>query len=223
MRVDTLFFRKKYELSDLNGIEDLGSRERGKVPILCIDDEGLEYEGIIRHHGFNIRVVSDVDDIKAVSEYPIVICDIQGVGKAFKSQFQGAHIIEEIKKQYPNKVVIAYTGQKHDARYNKFFLMADAMYSKDIDSDQWVENLDQAVKKVVDPVAQWKRMREYLFRKDVSTRNVYLLELDYIESMLKKNKNILANSKALKGVNPDVRGVMQGFVASLLFSMVAGG
>ncbi len=218
-----LIFRKEYELSELNGIEEAGGRDRGKVPILCIDDDGLEYEGIIRHHDFNIRVVPDINDIKAVSEYPIVICDIQGVGKAFKSQFQGAHIIEEIKKQYPNKVVIAYTGQKHDARYNKYFLMADAMYSKDMDSDQWVENLDQAVRKVVDPVAQWKRMREYLFSKDVPTRSVYLLELDYIESVLKKDKNILAKSKVLKAVSPDVRGVMQGFVASLLFNMMVGG
>ncbi|MAD27430.1 MAG: hypothetical protein CMK75_05325 [Pseudomonadales bacterium] len=218
-----MIFRKEYELSELNGIEEAGGRDRGKVPILCIDDDGLEYEGIIRHHDFNIRVVPDINDIKAVSEYPIVICDIQGVGKAFKSQFQGAHIIEEIKKQYPNKVVIAYTGQKHDARYNKYFLMADAMYSKDMDSDQWVENLDQAVRKVVDPVAQWKRMREYLFSKDVPTRSVYLLELDYIESVLKKDKNILAKSKVLKAVSPDVRGVMQGFVASLLFNMMVGG
>lgn len=218
-----LIFRREYDLSVLNGVESGAVRDRGKIPILCIDDEGLEYESIIRHHGFNIRVVTDVDDIKAVSEYPIVICDIQGVGKAFRSQFQGAHIIEEIKKQYPSKVVIAYTGQKHDARYNKYFLMADAMYSKDMDSDQWVDNLDQAVEKVVDPVAQWKRMRDYLFSKDVPTRSVYLLELDYIESMLKKNKTILANSKVLKGVNPDVRGVMQGFVASLIFSMVTGG
>tara|TARA_B100000965_G_scaffold345521_1_gene316377 strand:- start:556 stop:1221 length:666 start_codon:yes stop_codon:yes gene_type:complete len=221
--VGKLIFRKEYELSELNGIEEAGGRDRGKVPILCIDDDGLEYEGIIRHHDFNIRVVPDINDIKAVSEYPIVICDIQGVGKAFKSQFQGAHIIEEIKKQYPNKVVIAYTGQKHDARYNKYFLMADAMYSKDMDSDQWVENLDQAVRKVVDPVAQWKRMREYLFSKDVPTRSVYLLELDYIESVLKKDKNILAKSKVLKAVSPDVRGVMQGFVASLLFNMMVGG
>ena len=218
-----MIFRKEYELSELNGIEEAGGRDRGKVPILCIDDDGLEYEGIIRHHDFNIRVVPDINDIKAVSEYPIVICDIQGVGKAFKSQFQGAHIIEEIKKQYPNKVVIAYTGQKHDARYNKYFLMADAMYSKDMDSDQWVENLDQAVRKVVDPVAQWKRMREYLFSKDVPTRSVYLLELDYIESVLKKDKNILAKSKVLKAVSPDVRGVMQGVVASLLFNMMVGG
>ena len=101
--------------------------------------------------------------------------------------------------------------------------MADAMYSKDMDSDQWVENLDQAVRKVVDPVAQWKRMREYLFSKDVPTRSVYLLELDYIESVLKKDKNILAKSKVLKAVSPDVRGVMQGFVASLLFNMMVGG
>lgn len=218
-----MILRRHYELNDIKGIKDLDNNDRSKAKILCIDDEGLEYENIIRHHGFNIRVVEDINDISATSEYPIIICDIQGVGKAFNSQFEGAHIIEEIKKKYPNKIVIAFSGKSHDARYNKFFLMADAMFSKDIDSDQWVENLDEAVKKVIDPVAQWRRMRDYLFKNDVSTRNVYLLELDYIQSVLKKDKNILANSSTLKLMNADIRGVMQGFVASFLFSMVSGG
>lgn len=217
-----MIFRKHYELNDIKGVKDPNDNDRSKAKILCIDDEGLEYENIIRHHGFNIRVVDDINDISAVSEYPIIICDIQGVGKAFKSQFEGAHIIEEIKKKYPNKVVIAFSGKSHDARYNRYFLMADAMYSKDIDSDQWVENLDEAVKKVTDPVAQWKRMREYLFKNDASTKNIYLLELDYIQSVLNRDKNILGNSKTLSLMNPDVRGVMQGFVASFLFSLVGG-
>ncbi len=217
-----MILRKEYALSQLSDITALKGLERSVVPILCIDDEGLEYEQIIRTHGFNIRVLNDIQDIKAVKEYPVVICDIQGIGKSFASKYQGAHIIEEIKRHYPEKIVIAHTGQKHDARYNKFFLMADLMLPKDIDSDEWIDNLDSIIRKVIDPIEQWKRMRDYLYKQDISTRNVYLLELDYIKSILTKNKSTLANSKTLKALNPDVRGVIQGFVASLIFKMVIG-
>ncbi len=213
---------KKYELSLLKDSIALRVVDRSSVPILCIDDEGLEYEEILRTHDFNIKVLKDIEDIKAVKEYPIVICDIQGVGKSFGSKYQGAHIIEEIKKQYPHKIVIANTGQKHDVRYNKYFIMADYTIPKDIDSDQWVENLDNAIKKVASPVEQWKRMRDFLFENDVTTRQVYLLEMDYVKSILSKNQKTLLESQVLASINSNAKAVMQGFAASFIFKLVVG-
>jgi hypothetical protein len=215
-------FGKQFELSQLKEINPLENHSRASVPILCIDDEGLEYEEIIRNHGFNIRVFKDIEDIKAVKEYPIVICDIQGVGKSFGSKYEGAHIIQEIKKHYPEKIVIAHTGQKHDARYNKFFEMSDFTLPKDIDSDEWIDNLDNTIKKVVDPIEQWKRMRDYLYKNDVTTKQVYLLEMEYIDSILSKDKSKFAKRKTTLGLSADVRGVLQGFVASLIFKLVIG-
>ena len=86
---------KTRDLSELKTISNTGSIDRSSVSILCIDDQGLEYENIIRNHGFNIRVLKDIEDIKAVTEYPVVICDIKGVGKAFGSRFEGGHIIKQ--------------------------------------------------------------------------------------------------------------------------------
>jgi hypothetical protein len=210
------------ELAELKTISNTGNIERSSVSILCIDDQGLEYEEIIRNHGFNIRVLKDIEDIKAVTEYPVVICDIKGVGKSFGSKFEGGHIIEEIKNKYPEKVVIAYTGQQFDATYNKFFSLADFTLSKDIDSDTWVSTLDETIRKVVSPIEQWKRMRDFLLNKDVSLKTVFQLEQQFIDAVLTKDKSKFAKDSTVKGLEGDVRSVITSFIASILFKMVFG-
>jgi len=210
------------ELADLKTISNIGNIERSSVSILCIDDQGLEYEEIIRNHGFNIRVLKDIEDIKAVTEYPVVICDIKGVGKSFGSMFEGGHIIEEIKTKYPEKVVIAYTGQQFDATYNKFFSLADFTLSKDIDSDTWVSTLDETIRKVVSPIEQWKRMRDFLLNRDVSLKTVFQLEQQFIDAVLTKNKSKFAKKSTVEGLEGDVRNVITSFVASVLFKLVFG-
>ena len=141
------FFGKTHELSELDNLNRDAEFKRNAVDILCIDDQGLKYEGIIRHHGFSIRVLNDIEDIRQVSDYPIVICDIKGIGSKFNSPFEGGHIIQEIKKHYPQKIVVAFSGHQFDARYNKYFKMSDYVLTKDIDSDEWIEVLDEIIKK----------------------------------------------------------------------------
>jgi DNA-binding NtrC family response regulator len=217
-----LILGRTRELSELKTISNTAAVERSSVSILCIDDQGLEYEKIIRNHGFNIRVLRDIEDIKAVTEYPVVICDIKGVGKSFGSKFEGGHIIQEIKNRYPEKVVIAYTGQQFDATYNKFFSLADFTLSKDIDSDTWINTLDETIRKVVSPIEQWKRMRAFLISKEVPLKTVFQLEQQFIDAVLTKDKGKFAKGSTIKGLEGDVRGVIASFIASILFKMVFG-
>ncbi|WP_063658728.1 hypothetical protein [Aliivibrio fischeri] len=213
---------KTFELSELDNLNRDAEFKRNIVDILCIDDQGLQYEEIIRHHGFNIRVLNDIEDIRAVGDYPVVICDIKGVGKAFNSQFEGGHIIQEIKKHYPSKVLIAFSGHQFDARYNKYFKMSDYVLTKDIDSDQWVDVLDEIIKKITSPTEQWKRMRQYLIDNNVSIKTIFLLEQEYISAVLSKDPSKFAKAKTIASVPQDVRGVIQGFIASLIFKLIVG-
>ncbi|EGT4275288.1 hypothetical protein SMZ52_000574 [Cronobacter sakazakii] len=215
-------FGKCYELDELNTIAPYQVTNRSMVPIVCIDDQGMQYEEILRNHGFNLRVLEDIADIKAISDYPIVICDIKGVGKKFGSQFEGGHIIEEIHKNYPDKILISFSGHQFDARYNKFFKLCDYVLKKDIDSDQWVSVLDDTIKKVTTPIAQWKRIRSFLYDKEVSTRKVFELEQEFIAAMLTKDKSKFATQKTLDNLSQDTRTVITGFLSSLLFKMVIG-
>ncbi len=216
------FFGKTHELSELDNLNRDAEFKRNAVDILCIDDQGLQYEEIIRHHGFNIRVLKDIEDIRSVADYPVVICDIKGIGKAFNSPFEGGHIIQEIKKHYPSKVVIAFSGHQFDAKYNKYFKMSDYVLSKDIDSDQWVDVLDETVRKITSPTEQWQRIRRYLVDNNVSTKVIFQLEQEYISAVLEKDGSKFGKPKTLNLLSQDVRGVVQGFVASMVFKLVIG-
>ena len=213
---------KVRDLSELTIYDSLEQVDRSSVEILCIDDQGLEYENIIRQHGFNIRTLRDIVDIKAVREYPVIICDIKGVGKSFGSQYEGGHIIEEIKAKYPEKVIVAYTGQQFDARYNKFFSMADFILTKDIDSDTWISMLDQTITRVISPTEQWKRMRISLIDRDVPIKTIFQLEQEFIEAVKTGNKSKFAKESTMKGVSSDVRSIITSFIASALFKLIFG-
>ncbi|HHH7863339.1 TPA: hypothetical protein ACP2QN_000778 [Escherichia coli] len=217
-----LILGKCYELDELNKVIPYQVSNRNLVPIVCIDDQGMQYDQILINHGFNLKVLSDITDIRAVSDYPIVICDIKGIGKSFGSKFEGGHIIEEIHKNYPEKILISFSGNQFDARYNKFFKLCDYVLTKDIDSDQWVSVLDETIKKVTTPIAQWKRMRAFLYEKNVSTRKVFELEQEFITAIITKDKNKFATNKTLENLSQDTRNVLTGFLSSLLFKMVIG-
>lgn len=213
---------KTRDLSELKNVDSAFKPDRASIAILCIDDQGLEYESIIRNHGFNIKVLNDIEDIKAVSDYPVVICDIKGIGKIFGSKYEGGHIIQEIKSKYPEKVVIAYTGQQFDATYNKFFSLADFTLTKDVDSDAWVALLDQTIDKVISPIEQWKRMRAFLIDKEVPLETVFKLEQQFIEAVINKDKSKFAKQSTIKTLNGDIRAVITSFISSILFKMVFG-
>jgi hypothetical protein len=213
---------KTRDLSELKTMDNAYQPDRAAIAILCIDDQGLEYEAIIRNHGFNIKVLRDIEDIKSVSDYPVIICDIKGIGRVFGSKYEGGHIIQEIKSKYPEKVVIAYTGQQFDATYNQFFTLADFTLTKDVDSDVWVALLDQTIKKVVSPIEQWKRMRSFLIEREVSLKTVFQLEQQFIEAVIKKDKSKFAKDSTVGSLDGDVRAVITSFIASILFKMVFG-
>lgn len=100
--------------------------------------------------------------------------------------------------------------------------MSDYVLSKDIDSDQWVDILDETVRKITSPTEQWKRIRQYLVDNNVSTRVIFQLEQEYISAVLGKDASKFGKTKTLNLLSQDVRGVIQGFVASLVFKLVLG-
>lgn len=73
-----------------------------KVQIAIIDDHKLPMAKSLQSHGFQLAELGgDIRSVEQVSAYPIVICDIKGVGKAFGSPQEGAHVLAEIRKPTP--------------------------------------------------------------------------------------------------------------------------
>ena len=98
---------------------------RNRIPVAVIDDEAFAYEALLRDHSYNIKRFNDIEDVRSLKAFPIILCDIKGVGKFFKSKFEGGHLIKEIRSYYPYKVIYAYSGHQLDPSFNQYFQMAD--------------------------------------------------------------------------------------------------
>ncbi|WP_180022595.1 response regulator [Acinetobacter sp. YH16044] len=153
--------QKKFDISDLR-VGSIETIDRNKFKILCIDDQGFQYEHLLKNHDFNLKVVSDIEDINAVEAYDLIVCDIIGVGKAFGSKFEGGHIISEIKKRYPFKKVIAFSGSQFNPEFNKYFTLSDKSLNKDTELETWVDVLDTLIQDLAYPERVWQSTKTYL-------------------------------------------------------------
>ena len=201
----------------------LKSIDRINIPILVIDDNEFEYLQHLRNHRFDITYFSDIPSIESTKEYEIILCDINGVGKKLNSKYEGAHVISEIHKKYPFKTIIAYTSHTHDPSYNRFFRLADYTYKKDIDGDEWVDKLDQAIDLTTNPQRKWTKLRDFLIKNNVTLFEIVKLENEYVKEILKGNDLSNFPSKKLSNeINPDVRAVIQSFTGSIVFKLIFG-
>jgi hypothetical protein len=56
----------------------------------------------------------------------------------------------------------------------------------------------------------------------VPTKKIFQLEQEYIIAITGKRKEKFGKEKTVKGLNQDVRSVLNGFVASTLFKLIIG-
>jgi hypothetical protein len=60
---------------------------------------------IIMRISHKIKMVElglDIRSLDQIAHYPIIICDVNGVAKAFDSDLEGAYPVSEIRTVYPN-------------------------------------------------------------------------------------------------------------------------
>lgn len=217
-----MILRKLKSIKDLN-LPSLRLQQikRQQVPILIIDDDKFEYQGILQNHEFSITHVEDIDAIDFVHNYEIILCDINGVGKKFGSKYDGAYIISEIRKKYPFKYIIAYTGHTHDPSYTKHLRKADTVVNKDIASDEWVEELDSAIDHIVNPITKWTRIRDFLISHEIELETVTKLEDEYVRIILSGgNISNFPKKKTTKNLPEDVRAILNSFTASVIFKLI---
>lgn len=214
-------FWKRKTVDDLQTSHHFNYRSlRQRIKILIIDDVEFQYLETIRRHGYNPTYVKDIDDIALVESYDVILCDIKGVGKQFGSKYEGAHIIMEIHKSYPFKIIIGYTGHQFDAEYNKFFSICDVMVKKDVDSDNWIEKLDDAIQKSTDPIYQWQKLHMLLCKKRTSAKLIAKIEDNFVRS-LENGRIKFPNSAVSLEVNDDVKNILNNLAASSIFNIIA--
>jgi DNA-binding NarL/FixJ family response regulator len=169
-------------IDDLNASETLKnwnqvkSRSKENVSILVVDDEDFSPLEPLKKNGFNIISLKDIDNISQIEPFSVVLYDLQGIGLSLNMEMQGAHLIRETKKRYPEKYVIAYTGGASDQRVHRAITEADLYVPKDKSISDWVDLLSNAVDEVTNPVIVWKKFRYKLLEKGLLPFQITILE-----------------------------------------------
>jgi hypothetical protein len=149
--------------------------------------------------------------------YPI----FEELVKYLKVNSEGAHMISEIRKHYPFKYIIAYSGHQFDPSYNKYFQIADKVLKKDVDTDTWIESLDDAMRSALNPISQWLKIRKFLLEENVPLIRVIRIEDEYVNTMIRKEP-LFPSRKATQSLSSDIKSVLQSFAGSILFRIITG-
>ena len=214
------FKHKRYTIKDLNTpSRKIKSASRDRFKIAIIDDEDFVFLEELRKSGFDIRKYDDALDLQMFDSYPIIICDIKGVGKDFKSPMGGAFLIRELKKKYPLKAYAAYTGSTYDISINNY-LEGVSIIKKDIEIDDWCIEIDNLIRNISDPKEVWLKIRDILLKEEVDLISLANLEDEYVDIILNKNGDFHNFPSANKEntLNPDVRAVVQSLVAGIILN-----
>ena len=225
------FWRPLQSLEDLsNSISHLNSSQRivnlrHNIRIAVIDDEGFPPIDNLRSNHYNITLLDDLTDIYQVEPYHILLCDLKGVGTRLNPTLQGAHIIKEVKENFQDKITIAYTGGSESNLIQQSISIADRYLQKDSDLDTWCETLDDSIKKLVDPIAVWKKIRQRLLDNGATPFHIALLEDCYVRHYHQgQEQSIQALNESLKKLNvkSTVKSIVDSFIASTLFALIFG-
>jgi len=211
----------KYNINDIKISETVRKERiydlRKKTDVLVIDDEGFEPQRFLEQNHYRLTKKDDIENIRDVSEYSIILCDIRGVGRKLSESFEGAFVIKEIKDNYPEKAVIAYTASQYDPNYNLYLQRADVVLQKSISMEEWLDILDQYIFKVTDPVVQWKLLRDKLISIDVPLIDVAKLESAFVCAYIKDE--FAGFEKVAKSMNTEVSSLVGEFLARVVVKL----
>jgi CheY-like chemotaxis protein len=197
---------------------------RKSVQIAVIDDQPFAPEHNLKNNQFQIVTYTDIHKIDQLQEFPIILCDLQGVGLQLASDLQGAYLIEEIKRNYPEKTVIAFTGGSINSNMSKRAAQAaDDYLRKDASIEDWRDVLDKHIRNLSDPVYVWKQLRTRLVKADIAPLELLKLEHAYVSSIragAQATKAAIQDVSGSNSADPMVRKEIASFVTSKAFDLV---
>ncbi|MGR5326439.1 hypothetical protein [Photobacterium damselae] len=186
------------------------------LKIAVIDDEGFPEIENFRNGGFSLTHFNDIDSFEQLSDYPIVICDIRGVGKKFGHSSGGAYIIQQLRDLYPEKYLIVASSFSASLSIASLISHADRKITRG-NFDELNSAILTAINVMGDSVNRWKRLRNYLIvEKEIDLFHVWELEQEFIKSLNRGNSDSF--SKFIdKHAEDIIKGMLINFVSGLVF------
>lgn len=204
------------------GQETIDLKEaKSKIEIAVLDDKPFAPKESLATHNFRIRELGpDIRSTEMIAPYPIVICDVRGVGKAFGSPLEGAHLVSEIRKDYPDKYIVSYTGETYSLPITNALASADKRLAKDDSIDVWIKTLEFGLNEVSNPRNRWIRLRTALLSRGVELYQVFILEQALIKAVQKREPEILNNKAESTGLSAEAKELVIKFSATALTSLI---
>jgi hypothetical protein len=200
---------------------DMAAAKR-QVEIAVLDDNRFEPKEALLHHKFRITELGpDIRSLDQVSTYPIIVCDVAGVARAFGSALEGAHLVNEIRKAYPDKFLIGYTGQTHSVATTNALTAADRRMAKDESIEAWIKNLEAGMDEVVNPRNRWIRMRRALLARGVELFDVFKLEQAFIKAVKQRKPEVLTNKARDLEVSQEIKDLVIQFSSTALAALIS--
>lgn len=211
-------FLKHYKTKKINKVlknlqENSITTLRKKVKILMIDDEVYDIVELLNKRGYSIFYKNDVTYTIEVEPFDIVIVDIKGVGKNFGSPLQGLGYAKEVKKDYPHKIVLCYSGSTADPSFSEQLFYIDGFIKKDADIDSWVAKLDGFIKEYSDINYHWDIIKKQLKEHKFDIKKINEIEIIYRRSFENDDFDELKNT--IMGIIDDA-GMCLGVLNSLI-------
>jgi len=97
--------------------------------------------------------------------------------------------------------------------------MADIMMKKDKDFEAWIDQVDEAIDKRLDPVEQWYRIRNYLINDNISMYTALKIQQGYIDAIENQNQSKLIKRAEDSSLSSETKSVIIG-ASELIFSII---
>ena len=150
---------------------------RSRVQVAVVDDEGFGWLNELRNNQFNLTPYRDVQLLTVLQPYPIILCDLLGVGRSLDPRLEGAKIIIETKRIYPDKLVIGYSATtRRSKKLEESMKISDYFMRRTDGPEEWTAMLDKAIVEVICPIQQWRRLQKRLFNTGIPARELADIE-----------------------------------------------
>jgi hypothetical protein len=204
------------------GQESIDLRDaKSGIEIAVLDDNLFAPKDALVAHNFRIKELGpDIRSMDMIASYPIIVCDVRGVGKAFGSPLEGAHLLAEIRKSYPDKYLISYTGETYSLPITNALAAADKRLAKDDSIEIWIKTLEVALNEVCNPRNRWVRLRHALLETRVELFEIFKLEQALIKSVRQRKPAILSKYATTALISAEAKDLVTKFAATALAALV---
>ncbi|MGI6711092.1 MAG: hypothetical protein ACOX4W_06620 [Bacilli bacterium] len=193
--------------------------KREIVKLCVIDNDGID-ENALNNLGYkNTFVMHEFYKVDDIKDYNVILCDIKGVGQKFDRKCQGIAVAENIKKMYPEKKVILYSGQNpsdFDENYSNSATILDGFIEKGESTPKLVSELDKYCETFWNPVKMWDVIESKMKKKGATNKYIAYMEHLYVRSLIDKKNYMSEYEKIFEDRNVEIVNIAVKMLSEIL-------